>query len=239
MAIVPNMGNMIEFAANGHHAQGYLALPEAGHGPGVMVIQEWWGLVPQIKSTCDRLAEAGFVALAPDLFHGELAEHHEMDKAGELMGKLVAEMDHAATDMSGAVTALLEHDSVTGSSVGVVGFCMGGMLALVIAAKEGDRIGAAAPFYGAPLGEGGPDWSNLSAKVVGHFAENDDFFPPDAIKQLEADLVASGKDASFTVYPGSGHAFTNEENPLGTYDEALDTQTWAATIDLFNAALGA
>ena len=159
------MGEMIEFAANGHQAQGYLAVPEAGSGAGVMVIQEWWGLAPQIKRTCDRLAEAGFVALAPDLYHGELAEHHEMDKAGELMNKLVAEMDHAATDMSGAVTALLDHDAVTSSSVGVVGFCMGGMLTLVIAAKEGQRVGAAAPFYGAPLGDGGPDFSNMSAKV--------------------------------------------------------------------------
>ncbi len=231
------MGDMIEFQANGHTAQGYLALPDGGTGPGVMVIQEWWGLVPQIKATCDRLARDGFVALAPDLYHGELAEHTEMDKAGELMNKLVQEMDHAATDMSSAVTALLDHDAVTSDSVGVVGFCMGGMLTLVIAAKEGDRVGAAAPFYGAPLGDGGPDWSNLSAKVVGHFAENDDFFPPDAVKALETDLQAAGKDVSFTVYEGSGHAFTNEEDPLGNYDEALDTSTWAETIRLFNEAL--
>ena len=202
-----------------------------------MVVQEWWGLVPQIKATCDRLADAGFVALAPDLFHGELAEHHEMDKAGELMNKLVGELDKAATDMSGAVTALLEHDAVTSSSVGVVGYCMGGMLTLVIAAKEGARVGAAAPFYGAPLGDGGPDWSNLSAKVVGHFAETDDFFPPDAVKGLEADLQAAGKDVSFTVYPGTGHAFTNEEDPLGTYNAELDASTWAETIDLFNSTL--
>ncbi len=231
------MGEMIEFAANGHQAQGYLALPASGSGPGVMVVQEWWGLAPQIKRTCDQLADDGFVALAPDLYHGELAEHHEMDKAGELMTKLVAEMDKAATDMSGAITALLEHDAVTSSSVGVVGYCMGGMLTLVIAAKEGDRIGAAAPFYGAPLGDGGPDFSNLTAKVVGHFAETDDFFPPDAVKAMEADLIAAGKDVSFTVYPGTGHAFTNEDDPLGTYDADLDASTWATTVELFNAAL--
>lgn len=231
------MGEMIEFAANGHQAQGYLALPASGSGPGVMVVQEWWGLAPQIKRTCDQLADDGFVALAPDLYHGELAEHHEMDKAGELMTKLVAEMDKAATDMSGAITALLEHDAVTTSNVGVVGYCMGGMLTLVIAAKEGDRIGAAAPFYGAPLGDGGPDFSNLTAKVVGHFAETDDFFPPDPVKALEADLIASGKDVSFTVYPGTGHAFTNEDDPLGTYNADLDASTWATTVELFNASL--
>ena len=231
------MGDMIEFAANGHTARGYLAIPESGSGAGVMVIQEWWGLAPQIKRTCDRLADAGFVALAPDLYHGELAEHHEMDKAGELMNKLVAEMDQAATDMSGAVTALLDHDAVTSDTVGVVGFCMGGMLTLVIAAKEGDRVGAAAPFYGAPLGDGGPNWSNLSAKVVGHFAETDDFFPPDQVKALESQLQAAGHDVSFTVYPGTGHAFTNEDDPLGTYDEQLDAKTWAETTALFDVTL--
>ncbi len=231
------MGEMIDFAANGHTAQGYLAVPASRSGSAVMVVQEWWGLAPQIKATCDRLAEAGFVALAPDLYHGELAEHHEMDKAGALMNKLVAEMDQAATDMSGAVTALLNHEAVTSSTVGVVGFCMGGMLTLVIAAKEGDRVGAAAPFYGAPLGDGGPDFSGLSAKIVGHFAENDDFFPPAAVKALEADLQAAGKDVSFTVYPGSGHAFTNEHDPLGTYDKDLDASTWAETLELFNNEL--
>lgn len=225
---------MIEFASNGSLARGYLSAPSAGSGPGVMVIQEWWGLVPQIKGVCDRLAKAGYVALAPDLYHGDLAEHDEMDKASHLMTSL--DMDNAVTDMGGAISALLGMDAVTSDGVGVVGFCMGGMLSLLIAAHEGERVTAAAPFYGAPLGEGEPDWTGLSAKVVGHFAESDDFFPPDAVLALQSDLQGMGKDVSFTVYPGSGHAFTNEEDPLGTYDEALDSQTWAATLKLFAAA---
>lgn len=229
------MGEMIEFAANGDTARGYLALPESGSGPGVMVIQEWWGLVPQIKGVCDQLAEAGYVALAPDLYHGELAEHDEMDKASHLMSTL--DMGHAVIDMGGAITALLEMDQVTGDAVGVVGYCMGGMLSLLIAAHEGDRVAAVAPFYGAPLGDGAPDWSGLTAKVDGHFAENDDFFPPEAVLGLAEELRAAGKDVTFTVYPGSGHAFTNEENALGTYDEKLDTQTWAAVLKLFSSSL--
>lgn len=230
------MGEMVEFAANGHTARGYLALPSTGSGPGVMVIQEWWGLVPQIKGVCDRLADAGYVALAPDLYHGDLAEHDEMDKASHLMTSL--DMANAVTDLSGAITALLDMDSVTGEGIGVVGFCMGGMLSLLIGAHEGDRVRAVAPFYGAPLGEGAPDWSGLTAKVVGHFAENDDFFPPAAVMALQAYLQDMGKRVSFSVYPGSGHAFTNEENPLGTYDEALDSQTWDATLELFADSLG-
>ena len=186
---------------------------------------------------CDRLAADGFVALAPDLYHGELADHTEMDKAGELMNTLPP--DRAARDMSGAVDYLLAHEATTGDAVGVVGFCMGGMLTLVIADREGDRVAAAAPFYGAPLGRvpGGPDWSGLTAQVEGHFAGSDDFFPPEAVAQLEADLQEMGKDVVFHVYEGTGHGFANEENPLGTYDEATTATAWGRTLDLFRSSL--
>lgn len=226
----------IEFAANGGTAAGYLALPDSGSGPGVIVLQEWWGLVPQIKAVCDRLAGEGFCALAPDLYHGEMAGHTEMDKAGHLMSTMP--MDRAASDMAGAVTALLEHPAVTSSQVGVVGFCMGGMLTLVLAAQQGDRIAAAAPFYGAPFGDGAPDWSGLSAVVRGHVAETDDYFPAAAFAALEEELTASGKDVHFTVYPGTGHAFANEENPIGTYDPAAAAAAWAETLALFRDRLG-
>ena len=222
---------MIEFAANGGTANGYVAVPESGAGPAVMVIQEWWGLAPQIKAVCDRFADAGYVALAPDLYDGELAEHDEMDKADHLSSSL--DTEHAAVEMSGAITALLNLEETRGTAVGVVGYCMGGMLSLVMAAKEGDRVGAVAPFYGAPLGEDGPDWSGLTAAVEGHFAETDDFFPPDAVKALESNLQAMGKDVTFTVHPGTGHAFTNEDDPLGTYDPELDKQTWNSMLALF------
>jgi len=221
---------MVDFAVDGTAAPGYLAVPASGSGAGVLVLQEWWGLVPQIKGVCDRLAAAGFTALAPDLYHGEMAEHTEMDKAGELMTNLPA--DRAARDMSGAVTFLLEHDACTSAKVGVVGFCMGGMLALRIAAIEGGRIGVAAPFYGAPLGDDSLDWSNLSATVAGHFAENDDFFGPEPVKTLEAQLKALGKDVDFRVHPGTGHGFTNEENPLGSYDPATTEAAWTRTLTL-------
>jgi carboxymethylenebutenolidase len=211
------MSETVSFKSNGDEASGYLALPASGSGPGVIVIQEWWGLNPQIKGFADRLAGEGFVALAPDLYHGELAEHDEMDKAGHLMNTLP--MDRAARDMSGAVAYLLSRDEVSGDKLGVIGFCMGGMLSLVLAANEGDRIGAVAPYYGAPLGDDGPDWSNLTAKVHGHFAENDDFFGPEPVKALEAKLKEMGKDVTFEVHAGTGHAFANETNAIGTYDK--------------------
>ena len=230
-------GTMVEFPANGTTAGGYLAIPDGGHGPGVGVLQEWWGLVPQIKGVCDSLASEGFVALAPDLYRGKMDEHTEMDKAGELMPSLPP--DRAARDMSAAIDFLLAHEATTGDAVGVTGFCMGGMLTLLIAAQEGDRVAAAAPFYGAPLGreQFDMDWSGLSAKVEGHFAANDDFFPPEAITALGDDLREAGHDVVFHVYEGTGHGFANEENPLGTWNEAAAATAWARTVAFLGAHL--
>ena len=234
MTSVGVMGKTVEFASNGDQASGYLASPDGG-GPGVLVIQEWWGLVPQIKRVCDGLAADGFTALAPDLYHGEIAEHTEMDKAAQLMTSLPA--DRAGRDMSAAIDYLLTQPGV-GESVGVVGFCMGGLLTLVIAAMQGDRVAAAVPHYGAPLGEMEPDWSGLTAPVQGHFAENDDFFGPDAIRELEKKLQGMGKDVTFHIYPGTGHAFANEENALGTYDKAATDEARTRCMAFLREKLG-
>lgn len=222
------MGETVEFASNGNTAQGYLAVPASGTGLGVMVIQEWWGLVDQIKRTCDRLADEGFVALAPDLYHGDIAQHDEMDKAGKLMSTLP--MDRAARDMAGAIEYLRTLPSVQNSRIGVVGFCMGGMLALVIAAQQGDKIGAVVPYYGAPLGDNAPDWSGLTAPVRGHYAENDDFFAPGPVRELEEQLRAMGKDVEFEIHPGTGHAFANETNAMGTHDPDATEVCWRQTV---------
>ena len=229
------MSQTVEFPSNGSTASGYLATPTSGKGPGLLVVQEWWGLVPQIKRVCDRLAEEGFVALAPDLYHGEIAEHTEMDKANELMQSLPP--DRAARDMAGAIDYLLGHEAIEGHRVGVIGFCMGGMLTLMISALQGDRVAAAVPFYGAPLGDMAPDWSGLTASVQGHFAEKDDFFGPEAIKALEAQLKGLGKDVDFIVYPGTGHAFANEENPIGTHDVSAAKTAWDSGVAFLKSKL--
>ena len=231
------MGTTVEFPSNGSTASGYLATPPAGQGPGLLVLQEWWGLNPQIKGVADRMAAEGFVALAPDLYHGELAEHTEMDKAERLMNALPP--DRAGRDMAGAVDYLLGHEAVTGDKVGVIGFCMGGLLTLVVAAMQGEKIGAAVPFYGAPLDPAmAPDWSRLTAPVEGHFAEKDDFFPPEAVQQLEQKLKGMGKDVLFHVYPGTGHAFVNEDNPLGTRNEAAADEAMGRAVRFLASKLG-
>lgn len=218
------MSTIVDFPSNGHSARGYLATPEGGTGPGVIVVQEWWGLDSGIKEMADRLAAAGFVALAPDLYHGELAEHTEMDKASELMQQLPP--DRAVRDMSGAVDFLAAHDAVSTNTIGVMGFCMGGMLTFLLAADRPDKITAAVPFYGFPTGDGQPDYSKITAKIQGHMAEHDDFFPPDAARELDRTLTEAGVDASITVYPGSGHAFMAPHNALGTQDLDLYEQIW-------------
>ncbi len=230
------MAEIIEFRSNGNNAGGYLAMPHSGTGPGVIVVQEWWGLDSGIKEMTDRLATAGFVALAPDLYHGELAGHMEMDKAAELMNSLPSE--RAGRDMSGAVDYLANHEATTGDGIGVMGFCMGGLLTFVLAALRPDKIKAAVPFYGFPQGDDQPDYSKIEASIQGHMAENDDFFPPAAAMHLHNELQALGKNASITVHKGSGHAFMAPHNALGTQDPDLAAEVWPKATAFLHDHLG-
>lgn len=227
------MAETVEFKSNGHNASGYLATPAGGKGAGVLVIQEWWGLDDDLKKMADKLAATGFVALAPDLYHGQVAGHTEMDKAAHLMNTMPP--DRAARDMSGAVDFLASHPSVTSKSIGVVGFCMGGMLSFIIAANRGDTVKAVVPFYGFPQGPMEPDWSRLTAAISGHMAENDNFFPPAAAAALEKKLRAMGKDCTLKVHPGTGHAFMGPHNALGTLDEKLAAKIWPEVVAFLKA----
>ncbi len=228
------MGESIEFPSNGDSALGYLAGPETGSGPGLVVIQEWWGLVPHIRDLCDRFAAEGFVALAPDLFHGDVTT--EPDEAGKLM--MALNLDRAAKDMAGAVHRLQADERVRGDGVGVIGFCMGGGLALVLATQQPDAIKACVPFYGLiPWESGAPDWSAMSAAVQGHFAAEDGFFTPDKAAALEQELQELGKDVEFFQYPGADHAFFNDTRPE-VYDPEAASLAWTRTLSFLRAHLG-
>jgi carboxymethylenebutenolidase len=222
------MAETVQFKSNGSTASGYLVKPASGSGPGVLVIQEWWGLDSGIKEMAERLGKAGLVALAPDLYHGQLAGHTEMDKAGKLMQSLPP--DRAARDMSGAIDFLAGHPAVTSKSVGVVGFCMGGMLSFIIAANRPDKVKAVVPFYGFPQGPSQPDYSKIDATISGHMAENDSHFPADGARALEARLRGMGKKVTLKVHPGTGHAFMGPHNALGTLDEKLAAQIWPEVV---------
>lgn len=216
---------MVTFKSNGHSCDGYIA----GSGPGVLVIQEWWGLVPHIMDVVDRFAAAGFTALAPDLYHGESST--EPDGAGKLM--MALNIEQAAKDMSGAIDLL--QDRTGSEKVGVVGFCMGGGLALVVASKRPDAVAACAPYYGViPWASAQPDLAAIAATVVGEYAEHDDFANPEATRALEAALRDLGKDATMHIHAGTHHAFFNDARPE-VYDAAAAAAAWDRTIALFRS----
>lgn len=222
-------GEMVTFSSNGGQCQGYLAKPDAG-GPGVVVLQEWWGLVDQIKGVADRLAEAGFVALAPDLYHGQSTR--SPDAAGKLM--MALNIEAAARDLAGSADYLLSLDETRGPRVGSVGFCMGGQLSLY-AACHNPGIGACVVYYGIhPKVQ--PDIPALEAPVLGFFGEKDASVPPQAVRELEAALRDAGKSVEFHIYPQRDHAFFNEVRP-DVYHQADAEDTWTRMIQFFRQHL--
>ncbi len=224
-------GELIEFSSNGSTTPGYLALPASGSGAALIVLQEWWGLVDHIKDVADRFADEGFVALAPDLYHGESTS--SPDDAGRLM--MALDIDRAARDVSGAVQYLLGLGAVAPKKVGTVGFCMGGQLALAAACQSSD-VAACVDFYGVH-----PnitlDFSGLRAPVLGLFAENDAFVSPEVAGKLEHDLNEAGATTDFHIYPGVDHAFFNDTRP-DVHDAAAANDAWRRSVEFFRAHLG-
>ncbi len=222
------MGEKISFKSNGSTCDGYIS---GSGGAGIIVIQEWWGLVPHICDVVDRFGAAGYTALAPDLYHGESSQ--EPDGAGKLMMGL--NLGQAAKDLSGAIDALQQR---TGrSKVGVVGFCMGGGLTLALACQRPDAVAAAAPFYGViPWASAQPNWSALNAVVEGHYASNDGFASPEQARAIESDLRSRGKVATLHIYEGTEHAFFNNSRPEVFNADAAQT-AWDRTLALFAANL--
>lgn len=224
-------GKMVEFPVNGQNGSGYLAIPSSGSGPGVIVIQEWWGLVEHIKSVADRFAEAGFVALAPDLYHGETTT--SPDDAGKLM--MAIQMDQVEKDLRGAIDYVLGREESTGDKVGTVGFCMGGQLSL-FAACANSKVGACVNFYGIhPMVQ--PDLASLQAPVLGFFAEKDENVSPAVAKKLEDDLGAAGKQADITVIAGVDHGFFNDSR-ADVYHEAHAKESWEKMLQFYGDNLG-
>ncbi len=210
----------VAFPSNGSTAHGYLEVPSSGSGAGVVVIQEWWGLATHMGDVVRRLAGEGFTALAPDLYGGSTT--HDSAEARHLAQSLPA--DRAVRDLSGAVDYLLGLDSVTSTSVGVIGFCMGGGFVLRLAAQEGARVSAAVPFYGLPGEDFDP--AGLTAAVQGHYGEQDRTIPLSAARAAFDAIRAAGATAELLTYP-AGHAFYNDENLLGTYDRDQAELAWS------------
>ena len=225
------MGERVEFPSNGHTTPGYLARP-GKPGPGIVVIQEWWGLVPHIEQIADRFADAGFVALAPDLYHGEKAT--SPDQAGKLM--MALRIEDAARDLAGAIDYVSSQPDVTPKKVGTIGFCMGGALSLFAACRN-PEVGACAVFYGGHPNVK-PDLKSLQAPVLGIYAGKDGFVTPESVDELDRQLTALGKRHEFHRYPAADHAFFNDQRPE-VYDASAAADAWAKTIAFFRRELQA
>jgi carboxymethylenebutenolidase len=223
------MGERIAFTTNGGTTPGYLARP-AQKGPGVIVIQEWWGLVPHIEDIADRFAAEGYVALAPDLFHGERAK--SPDQAGKLMMSL--RVDEAARDLASAIHHVASQPETVGTKVGTVGFCMGGALSLY-AACANPEVGACVDFYGGHPNIK-PDIASLQAPVLGIFAGKDGFVSPQVVEDLDRRLTNAGKRHTFHTYPDADHAFFNDQRPE-VYNPAAAKDAWAKTLAFFAGEL--
>ncbi len=222
-------GARIQTVHDGKEVSGYFIPAATGRGPGVVVIQEWWGLVPHVEDLCDRLAAEGFTCIAPDLYHGKTTK--SPDEAGKLM--MALNIDQAARDLAGAVAYLKAQSVTKGDAVGVVGFCMGGQLALY-AACNNPAIGAAVDFYGIHPSVK-LDFANLKAPVLGFFGDKDTSIPRSVIDDLETRIQAAGQSVEFHHYPDAGHAFFNDTREV--YHPMAAADAWARMLTFFRKHL--
>ena len=231
-------GRMIEFEADGSSAPGYLATPDGAAGsrvPGVVVLHAWWGLTEPFRQVCDRLAEAGFVALAPDLYRGKTTA--SVEEAAALAGTLDQQGERVGSDIGGAVQFLRQHAATSpaagGGAIGFVGFSLGGAYALDMSVKLAEDIGAVVTFYASYTG---PDYHRASAAYLCHFAEDDPFEPPESVAAMEQELQAAGRQATFYTYPGTKHWFFESNRP-DAYDAGASALAWERTVAFLNIQL--
>jgi carboxymethylenebutenolidase len=221
----------VSYASNGGRASGHLAVPDApGPYPGVVVIQEYWGLEPHIKDVAGRFTQHGFVALAPDLFHGAIAR--EPSEAMKLA--MALDMPNAIKEITGAARYLIARSDVEPKRVGVIGFCMGGRLALAVGAAS-DLAGAIAAFYPGGYRPTVEDAKQIKAPILIHFGEADPSLPADAREHIERTLRTAGRTAECHIYMGAPHAFFNDSKPSHHPESAKES--WDRTIEWFSRHL--
>jgi carboxymethylenebutenolidase len=210
--------------------QGFLAVPPTGKGPGVLVLHAWWGLNDTMKSFCTQLAESGFVAFAPDLYHGQVADNIA---DAETLGKAL-DINHlqARAEIADATMFLNERVGQADRGLAVIGFSLGAYYALDLAAADPELIHSVVIFYGT----GGGDYSNSRAAYLGHFAEKDEFEPQSNIDNLEESLRRAGRPVTFYCYPGTGHWFF-EPDRTEAYNQVAATLAWERTLTFLRNSL--
>ena len=213
----------ITLNVNGKSVNAYLAAP-AGGGPGVLLLHAWWGLKPFFKQVCDRIAEQGFTVLAPDLRDGQIAA--TIDEAKALMEKSDGQF------IGDTVFAAKDHlRGLTNGKIGLVGFSMGAAWALIVASYTPDQVAATVLFYG----NEGVDYEKITAKVMGHYSDNDEWEPNEYVEKTFAAFKSAGVDATLHIYPGMAHWFVEEDRP--EYDSAAAQLAWERTFEFLKANL--
>jgi len=205
--------------------QGFLAVPPSGKGPGVLVLHAWWGLNDTMKAFCTRLAQSGFVAFAPDLYHGKVADN--IADAETLGNALDANHLQAKAEIAEATLFLNERVGQADRGLAVIGFSLGAYYALNLAAADPEHIRSVVIFYGTD-GTMGSDFSNSRADYLGHFAENDEFEPQSNVDSLEDSLRRAGRPVTFYRYSGVGHWFFEPDRPA--YNQAAASLAWDRTL---------
>jgi carboxymethylenebutenolidase len=203
--------------------EGFLALPPTGSGPGVLILHAWWGLNDTIKAFCTRLADSGFVAFAPDLYHGRVADN--IPDAEALGSALDSSFHQARAEVAEAARFLNERAGLPDRGLAVIGFSLGVYYALDLAAADPERIRSVVIFYGA--GDG--DYRDSKATYLGHFAEHDEFEPQSFIDGMEESLKRAGRPVTFYTYPGTRHWFF-EPDRVEVYDQAAASLAWDRTL---------
>ncbi len=225
---------MKEFQANGRTISGYLSAPEHGSGPGVLVLHAWWGLTEPFQQVCDRLAQAGFVALAPDLYRGKTAA--TVEEAQTLGEALNQDLERVRADIATATQFLRQHDATNQANehgkLALVGFSLGGAYALDTSVNLAEEITAVVTFYASYPGL---DYSRSQASYLCHFAENDPFEPSESIAQMQQELQATGRSSTFYTYPETRHWFFEENRP--EYDAQAAHLAWERTIGFLHERL--
>ena len=214
---------------SGSAGTGYVVAPDSGHGPGILVLHSWWGLTPYFRTVCDRLADAGFVALAPDL-HGGDQTAATPDEAEALLA--ATDPNQTAGLVVSSLTALARMPVTSDGPVGVLGFSMGASWALWAATRFADQFGAVSIYYGSQ----DIDFEPMRAPVQGHFAEHDEFTSEDDVNYLEAQLRLVGRSVDFHRYAGTGHWFAEADRPPA-HDPVAAELAWARTVDFFQTHL--
>jgi carboxymethylenebutenolidase len=204
-------------------ADGYLAIPPTGKGPGVLVLHAWWGLNDTMKVFCNKLAESGFVAFAPDLYHGQIADN--ITDAEALGSALDENYLQAKAEIAEAAKFLTERVGQDNREMAVIGFSLGAYYALDLAAAAPEHIRSVVLYYG--TGDG--DYSSSRASYLGHFAENDEFEPQPNIDNLEESLKRAGRPVTFNLYSGTGHWFC-EPDRVQAYDQVAADMAWERTL---------